>query len=416
MHGSKLNPQAKKNYVNTYSQIILDDFFAENEDINGQQIISLTPIKQVNFFVLKVLFEEWQEETKKFRSPYFDYKNEEVNAALKTLVNTLSKNIAIQKADFKTLFEKAVDETLDYLYNPSDYLLKEVKKHNAQELTKEIKGNGKYIKLYKELYDGIVHSIENGMSTDLLVVESVVKNAVKNFAAGAAEAEELVKQFSSVAPLDIVEKDEPKPSEQPRKETAISFFDTLDELPTLEEITPDQKKDVASYKEPEDLTEEFTPEKTESQPTPEIEIKPEPKTVEAAPVVKQEETVSVKRKETIEQKSGSLHERFTTENILTLNQRYEENETKDTIASTHESKPISEIASSININQKYLFVNDLFEGNDKDYEAALEQIESSNSFDASVELLVQQYAKKYAWDMNSDEVKELLKVIFKRFR
>jgi hypothetical protein len=31
-------------------------------------------------------------------------------------------------------------------------------------------------------------------------------------------------------------------------------------------------------------------------------------------------------------------------------------------------------------------------------------------------MLVQNYAKEYFWDMNSDEVKELLKVIFRRFR
>ncbi|PIB37238.1 hypothetical protein BFP72_18405 [Reichenbachiella sp. 5M10] len=411
MHGSKLNQQAKQKYITTYSQIILDEFFDKNEGISGQQIISLTPIKQVNFFVLKVLFEEWQEETKKFKSPYFDYKNEEVNTALKTLVNTLSKNIFIQKEDFKSLLERAVSETLEFLYTPDQYLLQETQKATSSELIKELKTTGKYIKLHKGLFDSILINLENGMSTDKPVVESVIKNATESYNEDTAEKEEIENLFNLTSLLDIVEKESPAIVETAQtEEPEINFFDTLEALPeektedTLSVPEPMTPPSSSAFAEEDDepqkpveesFEQEFEP---ESPPTPTpLSSEPEPKNP------KKETTVS------------NLNQKFAGEDILTLNQRYEASE-KETIASSHESKPTSELASSISINQRYLFVKDLFEGNEKDFEKALYQMEASKSFDASVELLVQSYAKKYAWDMNSEEVKELLKVIFKRFR
>ncbi|MCV9388606.1 hypothetical protein [Reichenbachiella ulvae] len=398
MHGSKLNPQATSQYANTYSQKILDDFFQEKEGITGQEIISLTPIKQVNFFVLKVLFEEWQEETKKFKSPYFDYRNEEVNTALKTLVNTLSKHILIQKDDFHELLTRAVEQTLVWLYDPTAFLLEEAQKLEGKDICKELKAESKYIKVYKDLYDSILNNLESGVSTDKAVVQSVMKNAVGNYKEDPAEREEVETFFNAVVPLDVFKTDEPIPAKvkpEPEVEAVTeeedSFFDSLEELPEIEqeeETKPEPKEDKPLS---EGMNEQFEP-----------EVAPRKKTEPLA-----------KKIASTNPSSPNLNEQFAGEDIQTLNQRFEE---KETIASQLESKPTEELTRSISINQRYMFVNDLFEGNEKDYEKALYQMETSKSFDASVELLVQSYAKKYTWDMNSDEVKELLKVIFKRFR
>ena len=63
-----------------------------------------------------------------------------------------------------------------------------------------------------------------------------------------------------------------------------------------------------------------------------------------------------------------------------------------------------------------MFTNELFGGNGEDFKEAIGYVEECITFDESVELLVQRYAKPYKWDMNSVEVKELLKVIFRKFR
>ena len=108
-------------------------------------------------------------------------------------------------------------------------------------------------------------------------------------------------------------------------------------------------------------------------------------------------------------------ERFS-EELPTINERFESESRPTSIVELHETEKISEIQKSINVNQRYMFLNDLFGSDVEVYNHALDEVENSESFDNSVEFLVQNYSKKYEWDMNSDEVKELLKVIFRRFR
>ena len=63
-----------------------------------------------------------------------------------------------------------------------------------------------------------------------------------------------------------------------------------------------------------------------------------------------------------------------------------------------------------------MFIKELFYNDKNQFEQALSELEDFNSFDESVEFLVQSYAKHNEWDMQSDEVKEFLKVLFRRHR
>lgn len=360
MHGSKLNQEATNTYSQSYSAKIVEDFFSHNKEISGQQIISITPVKQVNFFVLKALFGEWQEEIKKFKSPYFDYKNEEVNLALKTLVNTLSKHIQVRKEDFQPLLEKAVVATLELLNDPGKYYTRELSKTNATDKTRELKSISKYIKVHKPLFDILLNKLDQDSD-----INQTIEQAVSEYSESDQESEQIVALFNETLPLDVLEK-QPKDEEIPMPKP-------------LEELDKVSKRETSIN---EDINEEFDP-------------------------IDEDNTEVAAQRNVNEQFKGD---------IKTLNQQYEEKEKAKSLAAVHETKSLSNLKNNININQRYMFVNDLFEGNEKDYELAMDEVEHCDSFDSSVELLVQNYAKKYAWDMNADEVKELLKVIFKRFR
>ncbi|WP_420580054.1 hypothetical protein [Reichenbachiella sp.] len=361
MHGSKLNQEATNTYSQSYAAKIAEEFFSQNDSISGQQIISITPVKQVNFFVLKVLFDEWQGEIKKFKSPYFDYKNEDVNQALKAFINTLSKNIRIEKQHLLPLLEKAVTSTLELLFEPAKYYSKELSKSTSTDKSRELKANSKYIKLHKPLFDDLLQRLGNESDFN-----SAIQGAIASYGDGQQEIEQTQNLFENTLPLNVIE----------QQETAedLPMPEPLDELEEIELASPEE----SAYQE--DINNEFEP----------IE----------------EET---------ESESDNINQQFKGD-IKTLNQQYEEKEKSKTVAAVLETKSLSNLKNNININQRYMFVNDLFEGNDRDYETAMDEVEDCDSFDSSVELLVQNYAKKYTWDMNSDEVKELLKVIFKRFR
>ncbi len=367
MHGSKLNQEALNTYCQSFASIILDDFFSKNQGINGQQIISVTPVKQVNFFVLKVLFEQWQEETKKFKSPLFNYKNQEVNTALKNLVNTLSKNILIEKDDFKPLLEEASRDALTLLYDPEGFYFGNVSKTKR----KDFRGMGKYIKIYKDLFDQLALAIEHNTDQEQKAIMSPV---LEGYEIDAQQQSEVIALFDSVLKIDFSD-------DAPQKK--------------VEEVVEPPASPV------EEKTPEESPENINGHDAPiEEEIKGEFK------------PLSAKKKAD----ASLVHDQFAEEDIKTLNQKFEQKEVKETIATKHENAGSEQIAATISINQRYMFLSDLFEGSEPDYNTALENIEMQSTFDDAVEYLMQTFSKKYSWDMSSDEVKEFLKIIFKRFR
>ena len=63
-----------------------------------------------------------------------------------------------------------------------------------------------------------------------------------------------------------------------------------------------------------------------------------------------------------------------------------------------------------------MFVKELFEDSEDKFKATIKSIERLENFDAAVEYLIRNEAKEYQWDMNAVVVKELLKIIFRRFR
>ena len=87
-----------------------------------------------------------------------------------------------------------------------------------------------------------------------------------------------------------------------------------------------------------------------------------------------------------------------------------------TLAELQEEQKIESVFEAISINHRYMFLQELFDGNNELFTTALKDIDVCSTFDEAVEALVQNYAKEFYWDMNSDEVKELLKVVYRKFR
>ena len=98
----------------------------------------------------------------------------------------------------------------------------------------------------------------------------------------------------------------------------------------------------------------------------------------------------------------------------TINEQFQ-SETK-TIADTHQEERITSILSNISINHQYMFVKELFGDSDEKFKATITKIEHLENFDAAVEHLIRNDAKEHQWDMNAEIVKELLKIIFRKFR
>jgi hypothetical protein len=103
--------------------------------------------------------------------------------------------------------------------------------------------------------------------------------------------------------------------------------------------------------------------------------------------------------------------------VPTLNDTLRESASAEpeTVAETFTRAPIDSVARSISLNQKFRFINQLFNGNSSAYNQAIEEIDSLDNYGQALDLISYRYASQYVWDTNSDEVSELVEILKRRF-
>jgi len=85
------------------------------------------------------------------------------------------------------------------------------------------------------------------------------------------------------------------------------------------------------------------------------------------------------------------------------------------VAETFTRTAIESIARSISLNQKFRFINQLFNGDSSAYNQAIEEIDALDNYGQALDLISYRYASQYLWDMSSDEVSELVEILKRRF-
>jgi len=139
-------------YSTALSSKLCNSFFSENGAINGEQLLSFTPVQQLNLFIVKTLFERWKEELQQLKSPYFNYEAVEVKEALNGFMNTLSKNISIAKDSFQPLVQKAVADVIVYSLAPLEYIPVEFDP-SSSPLKSTLLEKFKYHKLHETIFN-----------------------------------------------------------------------------------------------------------------------------------------------------------------------------------------------------------------------------------------------------------------------
>lgn len=98
-----------------------------------------------------------------------------------------------------------------------------------------------------------------------------------------------------------------------------------------------------------------------------------------------------------------------------LNETLAEQKSGDNLASKLAQQPISDLKSAIGINQKFLFMNDLFAGEHDAYHSLIDKINGMSSEAEALEYIQQEVVGKYAWDMESVSVGRFLNLVSRRF-
>lgn len=103
-----------------------------------------------------------------------------------------------------------------------------------------------------------------------------------------------------------------------------------------------------------------------------------------------------------------------TEGPATLNDRFSTQQ-KESLAEVLQKRKIENIKSHISINQRFMFINELFNGDADIYNDALEKVDNCQSMNEALDYLQKNFVQQYQWDMESEEVAEFMDVLSKKY-
>lgn len=379
---AKLNSNYVENYAKEFSKKVCEGYFTTKKYMTGQEIITLTPSVQVNFFIIKTLFEAWQEELEKLKSnPFFDYRDKAVHEALREFMNVLSRTIKIERVYFEPLLEQAVKNSIFLAVSPVDFYQSEFEKYKGNEINQYLKENKKYIKWHTNLITNLIDKA--GLSH---THEAYKEALITNFFNQKEKLESykiLLNSMGQVIFLDFDQiteadfttaKSEQKIKQNPvDKEVDDSFFDRLDkikdsEFETREDQSQKEEHGEDTFQEEEHVFENVPTEKLFKTIKPDQGIDP-----------------------------AKVWARFETEQYSIM------------------KGSIKELSESVGLNQRFMFTKDLFDGNPDLLKHALKSIDECGSFVEAIHLLNERYVGELGWNKDSDVVDEFLQLIFRKF-
>lgn len=77
------------------------------------------------------------------------------------------------------------------------------------------------------------------------------------------------------------------------------------------------------------------------------------------------------------------------------------------VSSRLQTKPLANISNAIGLNDKFLFINELFDGNTEKYNKTIELLNNASDFNEAYNFLIE----NFKWDMNSETVQKILELI-----
>ena len=200
----KISLEAIAAYGDAYADKVSKSFFSSKNKISGEEILTLCNVTQVNLFIVRELLFTWKEETRKLKSPYFDYDHPEAKEALGQFMAVISKHISVSEENFLPLLKKAVRQTLLLIFNPYDFFSTLVTGKNNRIDLPQFKEEIKYLKVNKAPLARLVERLEEKGISEVSGNEAfaVLDQILEEVSFTPEDLEEHIRQFSMVLPLD----------------------------------------------------------------------------------------------------------------------------------------------------------------------------------------------------------------------
>ncbi len=138
--------------------------------------------------------------------------------------------------------------------------------------------------------------------------------------------------------------------------------------------------------------------------------------IEEETPTQEEHNISMEEVEIITMQ-GSVHQEEVKESFRYVQSDVNERNKRDddSLASKLKKTKIEDLKSAVALNQRFLFSNELFNGNMEAFNRALNELNHLENMDEALRYIDLQLSKNYNWKKDSDTVGEFLALIERRF-
>ncbi|MBD2702511.1 hypothetical protein IC229_17820 [Spirosoma sp. BT702] len=436
---NKFNANALTEYSKSYARRIAADFYQQHATINGQQILKLTPISQINLFIISSLSDKWQADAEKFRSPYFDFTDADVQEALQNFMNVVSQHISVRREHLEPLLADATRRAIIMVFDPRAYFDDVLREQPEFTVTASaLKQIVRYTKINQFIPQHIMQRMNGRPFVYVNQALTYLDEALTQRGHELEHYDKFVALFSEKLPMNVSVLLRSHVPDSIPTNPARSFFDTATSNETA--IPPAPLVPVESV--PESVTPAIPPQPTQFEKADVTEERSIPIERPLQDVDYNSSVIGTKFlngeagpkpvapiSQPSEMPTGALTPSATSEPTFptdtsatvsepaTLNDTLRETAPTETatVAEKFNRAPIESVARSISLNQKFRFINQLFNGNSGAYNQAVDEIDKLNNYGQALDLISYRYASQYLWDMSSDEVSELVEILKRRF-
>ena len=419
---SAVNLQALQEYSERFSREVCNRFFTEHEKVEGQQLSRFSSVKQVNLFMVRILFEKWQEEAARLQSPYFNYAATEVKKSFNQLMKALSTNIRMDKATALALTEQATYETLLLQLDPIAGLAKMLDGYPDKLSEKlQLRPLLKYVRIHPKLVEQMGIKVL-GEATDYQKKDFIgrVKLLLQKHPDLIQQPHTLIDNFSRTLPVGLYQL---APDFDESYEDLLNFDDDLplvqvNSFEPTDRAAPKaaaerQARPHAAVSKPAATKQEPTPAprqapaaaqqaaKSAAVPAPERVLAPAPKKQTTA--LPAEDIVS-KPAAFFKPEADADDERTAQPGSLLHKLNNQQQEKK-------EPEEVEQIKLNVPLNMRLRFQQELFNNSKQEYEEAIALLDSTPDYHTAIMKLKRNYMYKYDWDLSNDTTVEFLSML-----
>jgi hypothetical protein len=378
--------------------------------LDGPALLKFTPIRQVNLLVLRQLLGRWQQEASALRSPYFDFEAAPVRTALGQFMNVLSRHIRLDRAALEPLLAQAVADTLALATDAGaafeQLLLPPVGPDTTIDAADEpvplatLRDYLRYFDQAKPFFEGFVHSLPTGNAP--LSREFLHQRFELYLAAHGKELPALaplIAEFSALLPLteaDLWGDGPAAPAGRPGPDAGRTGPDAGRTGPDAGRAEPDagrtgpdSGRTGPDSGRPGPNSDRPGPDSDRPGPAPEA---PTPTEAPLYAKLKATQPSTSPLADTLRGAAGGAH----------------------SLAERGAPKVVT-LREAISINQRFSFINELFNGENMEYHAAIQHLDTLPDADAATAYVQQELATSHDWSLKQEHVGKLLKLIERKF-